>query len=295
MMNDDYKIKLEESAKMYNNILCMGLDPVVEHLPEEHREKGIAGFANYFREICTELKRREIAPAAFKPNLGFYTKHDDLIHGNFEGSVTLGRTITLANFFFPHVPLILDSKRGDITTSSANYINGDLKICDSVTLHSYMGSDTIEPMKSHPKKGAYVLVRTSNPSSNQIQNLGEGEVYKSAAQLVENWSTKNNSSFINENLGMVIGATQRDELEEIVKLHPDIPLLIPGVGSQGGSATDVMKILKEKAINFYHHRFNSSSGITHPWAKKKEQAPSNPVKVAVDRIEEYIRACKDYF
>lgn len=289
-----FKEKLEESAKKYNNILCMGLDPVVEQMPEQFRKNGISGFSEYFARICEKMKERNVTPAAFKPNLGFYTVHDNPFEEDFSGSTTLGEVVRICAQEFEDVPVILDSKRGDINKSNANYIKQDLKISDALTLHSYLGTDSITPMKEFARNGAYILVRTSNPSGHQVQNLGEGEVYKNVARLVQSWSDKRFSSLINENIGMVVGATQPKELEFIVENFPRTPLLIPGVGSQGGSAQDILEILRDYSENIYHHRFNSSSGITHPWAKQKEDAPSNAVEIAVDKIEEYIGICKPY-
>lgn len=111
---------LKASAAEAGNIVCMGLDPVVDALPAPEKDV-TARIADYFEQIFTAMKAKDLRVAAFKPNLGYYAKLDRPLEGSFAGSLALAKTIRLIREIFPGVPVILDAKRGDIATSSKNY------------------------------------------------------------------------------------------------------------------------------------------------------------------------------
>jgi len=181
--------------------------------------------------------------------------------------------------FFPGIPIILDSKRGDIARSSLNYANEAFLTwgSDAVTVAPYMGSDSVMPFIDHSplEKGVYILNRTSNPGGKDLQNLevhlGEASspLYREVAKQIISYNNDRGS------VGAVVGATNMDELKDIASLYAQrsVPLLVPGVGSQGGSAPSVMAALRESGYPVKLARINSSSALTHPW--KKGEAPED--------------------
>ena len=217
--------------------------------------------------------------SAFKPNIGYYVINDRPRDENFEGSMALADVLDMLSSFFPSVPVILDSKRGDIAKSSLNYAIEafDSWQADAVTVSPYMGDDSVLPF-AFENKGVYILNRTSNPGGKTLQNMLaidriEGHehypFYIAVAHLIASWANEH------EGIGAVVGATNMDELKDIVRYYAGkvVPVLIPGVGSQGGSAEAVMDALRQADYDVRLARINSSSGLTHPW--KKGPAPED--------------------
>ncbi len=269
---------LRESAKNSGNIVCIGLDPVLSVLPESE-EPTRARLSAYFAEIFHRMRLEGISPAAFKPNIGYYSSLDNPREEDFQGSLALADILDLLENFFPGVPVILDSKRGDIARSSGNYAKEafDCWKTDAVTVSPYMGTDSVMPF-AYEGKGIYVLNRTSNPGAVDLQNIvtmdavDEKDLYPmyiAVAHRIAYWATEHSG------IGAVVGATSMKELGEIASYYAgkDIPMLIPGVGSQGGSAADVIAALKSSGYDLSLARINSSSGLTHPW--KKGAAPED--------------------
>ena len=271
-----YIDRLRQSAKDAGNIVCMGLDPVISVLPQSEspvRER----LSQYFAEIFHRMRLEGVSPAAFKPNLGYYASLDNPREEDFQGSLALADILDLLENFFPGVPVILDSKRGDIARSSGNYAKEAFECwkADAVTVSPYMGTDSVIPF-AYEDKGVYILNRTSNPGAADLQNITSIDavdekdlypMYIAVAQRIAHWAADH------PGIGAVVGATSMKELGEISAYYAgkDIPLLIPGVGSQGGSAADVMSALKAAGYELQLARINSSSGLTHPW--KKGAAP----------------------
>ena len=268
----NYLELLKQSAENAGNILCMGLDPVMDALPRG--EKGVTRrITNYFEEIFGEMKKRGIRVAAFKPNLGYYAQLDRPMEGKFDGSLALAETIRMIRDLFPDTLVILDSKRGDIATSSLNYAKEAFNVwtADCVTVSPYMGTDSVMPF-AFEDRGMYILNRTSNPGGKDLQNKIEqsGEpFYLTVAEAIAMWHGEHSG------IGAVVGATNLKEFEDISAYYADknVPLLIPGVGSQGGTAPEVMALMKKVGYPLYLARINSSSGLTHPW--KKGPAPED--------------------
>ncbi|MBO8468958.1 MAG: orotidine-5'-phosphate decarboxylase [Spirochaetes bacterium] len=287
-----YNELLRKSAKESGNIVCMGLDPVLSVLPAS--DKSIRDrLASYFGTIFKKMNEEGISPAAFKPNLGYYSSLDRPREGSFEGSLALGDILALLDEYFPSVPVILDSKRGDIARSSGNYAEEAFSAwnADAVTVSPYMGKDSVMPF-AYEGKGIYVLNRTSNPGAADLQNIlvvdavDEKELYPlylAVAHRIARWSEEH------EGIGAVVGATNMKELHDIASYYSDrdIPMLIPGVGSQGGSASDVMAALKDSGYPAELARINSSSGLTHPW--KKGTAPENWLSLVIDAVKSLIK------
>ena len=267
---------LKNSALEAGNIVCMGLDPILSTLPWE--EKGTRErIADYFAIIFRRMRLEGSIPAAFKPNIGYYSSLDNPREGDFSGSLALVDVLDLLETYFPGIPVILDSKRGDIARSSGNYATEafDCWKADAVTVSPYMGTDSVMPF-AYENKGIYVLDRTSNPGAKDLQGLStmdkfdEHELYPlyiATAHKIVDWASEH------KGIGAVVGATSPDELEEIAAYYAgkDIPMLIPGVGSQGGSAGEVISRMKRAGYSLELARINSSSGLTHPW--KKGPAP----------------------
>jgi len=272
-----YQTLLAESAQKTGNIACMGLDPIVESLPVSSGNIR-SDLNSFFQQLFRRMSLAGLVPAAFKPNLGYYQCLDHPRDEDFSGSSALADVLDMLESFFPGIPVILDSKRGDIARSSMNYAKEAFEVwqSDAVTVAPYMGSDSVEPFISFPEKGAYLLNRTSNPGGRDLQNLlvvneekREHPLYLEVASQIAAYNQKTGS------VGAVVGATNLQELEDIAAFYHDqsVPLLIPGVGSQGGSASEVMTILKKAGYPVELARINSSSALTHPW--KNNPAPED--------------------
>ena len=199
---------------------------------------------------------------------------------------------------FPDSPIILDSKRGDIARSSLNYAIEafDVWKADCTTVSPYMGSDSIEPFikERYATKGIYLLNRTSNKGAKDFQNLNVLEAVDSSKYPLFLSISKKISSYMKEgySVGAVVGATGLEELKTIASFFTKavsggVPLLIPGVGSQGGSANEVISILKECDYDMSLVRINSSSALTHPW--KSKDVPSDYIEQCLKNIENLLK------
>ncbi len=278
--------KLKNSAKKSENCACMGIDPIFTDLRR---------IGDFFDGLFASMKKNGLIPSAFKPNLGFFSCMDRPLDGDFGGSRALASVLKLIGDSFPGIPVILDSKRGDIARSSLNYAKEAFEAwnADMVTISPYMGEDSVMPF-AFAGKGAYILVRTSNPGGRDLQNLlmkdSSDMLFESVASNVIGYNdkAKNNHSVF----GAVLGATNLGELKAAASLFSshDVPLLIPGVGSQGGSATDVMKCLKEAGYPAPLARINSSSKLTHPW--KSEDVPADGISQCLRNIESLLEECR---
>ncbi|MFH1545051.1 MAG: orotidine-5'-phosphate decarboxylase [archaeon] len=276
---------LKKSAEENRNIVCMGIDPVIEKIEKVAKGKNIEErLFNFYSEIIEEAKKEGVLPATVKPNYAFFAQY------GFEGMKALKKLIE--KFKEEGVPVIFDGKRADIGKSSAAYARElfDFWEADSITVNPFMGSDSVEPFIKYCEekgKGVHLLNRTSNPGAKDFQNLMvEGKpLYLKVSEKVIEWSENAKG-----NLGVVIGATSLDELKEIAKFFVDsgkeIPLLIPGVGAQGGSAREVTEALKKNNYDLSLVRINSSSGINYAFEKKDSKDFSGE---AVKALKELIK------
>ncbi len=292
-----YKELLKKSAQERGNCACLGLDPVQNALPYNSGHIG-EDLKRFFSELFAQMVQRDLIPAAFKPNIGYYTLFDKPREGFFAGSQALGELFNLLEEHFPGIPVILDSKRGDIALSSANYCSEafDLYRSAAVTVSPYMGSDSVAPFgeRSVEGKGFYLLNRTSNPGAKDLQGLvvvdqvDEKELYPLYMAVAHRIGHYNHEW---GNVGAVVGATNLRELEELAAYYAyrEIPLLIPGVQSQGGSAAETLNILQKVDYPLFLARINSSSGITHPW--KGGSVPSDWVAVSMTKLANLIEEC----
>jgi orotidine-5'-phosphate decarboxylase len=225
-------------------LLCVGLDPEWERLPASLQAEGAgtgagagAGTDEGTDEEAIFAFTSAIADAtadlvcAFKPNVAFYEAH------GVAGLRALTRLVAHIHAQHPAVPVLLDAKRGDMGNTSRAYARAVFNVlgADAVTLHPYLGRDGIEPFLGYADRGAFILCRTSNPGSGELQSLrvhGEGgaeePLYLAVARLVaEGWNTRGNC-------GLVVGATYPDELRLVREAAGHLPILVPGIGAQGG-------------------------------------------------------------
>jgi orotidine-5'-phosphate decarboxylase len=221
-----WKEKLENALIAKGSLLCVGLDTDMERF----KDSGLDQFG-INREVIDSTA--EYA-AAYKLNAAFYECE------GIEGARALERTFDHLRRNHPDVLTIYDAKRGDIGNTSKAYAKAafDVLGADSITLNGYMGKDAITPFQEFADKLCFVLCRTSNRSSGEVQDIKapNNPFYMEMAKLVSSWNERGN-------LGLVVGATYPEELGRIRQLvGPDMPILVPGVGSQGGDLKKVLEL-----------------------------------------------------
>ena len=214
MAQESFFARITARAEDAGSLLCVGLDPHTEFLTTPS--------ATSARDFC--LKLIEITAnlaCAFKPNSAFFEAFGA------PGWATLGDVIAAVP---DDIPVILDAKRGDIASTSRQYARAVFQQlgADAVTVSPYMGHDSIEPFLEDPARGAFLLCKTSNPDSAEVQMLGADAepVYLSVARLAERWNKRNN-------VGLVVGATDPAAISKVREVVPDLWILAPGVGPQG--------------------------------------------------------------
>jgi uridine monophosphate synthetase len=211
-----------------SSLLCVGLDPHINDLPHPTAEAAL--------EYCVNLVRKTARyAAAFKPNAAFFEVFGapgwaalkELVSAIQDESDRMGSRI----------PVILDAKRGDIASTAQAYAHSAFKLLgvDAITLNPYLGRDSLEPFLSVPERGVFLLCKTSNPGSADLQDLpvSGGTLYEHVARLAQEWNTANN-------IGLVVGATQMQALQRVRQIAPDLWFLVPGVGAQGGDLESVL-------------------------------------------------------
>ncbi|MBG7617050.1 MAG: orotidine-5'-phosphate decarboxylase [Chloroflexi bacterium] len=249
--------KLEKAAAKNNSRLCIGLDPHPDKMP-----KGVtvAQFNRGIIEATSDLV------CAYKPNLAFYEALGA------EGYAALKDTISAIP---PGIPAIADAKRGDIGSTAAAYAKSIFEElgCSGVTVNPYMGYDSLKPFLDYKEKGVFILCRTSNPGSEDFQTLKlEGEENRSLYQLVAHKASKEWN--VNGNIGLVVGATYPQEIKLLRQRYPDLPLLIPGVGAQGGDLEAVVRYGADSRgggiiINSSRQILYASNEKDFAWAARK--------------------------
>ena len=213
----NFNEKLTNIAQKNKSLLCIGLDPDPELMPGK---VGIFKFNKAIIDATFDLV------CAYKLNLAFYEALGD------EGLDALKRTI---NYIPSNIPVIGDAKRGDIGNTAKAYARAifDNFNFDATTVNPYLGFDSIDPFIQYRDKGVFILCRTSNAGAVDFQAL-RCEVGKGYRLLFELVAFKASQWNIYGNIGLVVGATYPEELRLIRQSHPDMPLLIPGIGAQGG-------------------------------------------------------------
>lgn len=220
---DRVQIAMEKN----NSLVCVGLDPSPERFPASIQEKDQAIFE--FNKAIIDATADVVC--SYKPQAAYYHAHS--------AEDQLALTIDYIRTNYPDIPVILDSKRGDIGSTASQYAIEAFNRyqADAVTVNPYMGIDTIEPFTRYASKGVVVLCRTSNPGAAAIQDLmvGDKKLYEVIAGMCQNdWND-------NDNIMLVVGATNPTELKRIRELTGDMTFLVPGLGAQGGDVEATVK------------------------------------------------------
>ncbi|ARU03400.1 orotidine-5'-phosphate decarboxylase [Comamonas serinivorans] len=223
--------KLRAAERANASLLCVGLDPDPARFPA-----GVTRDAQGIYDFCARIVEATADLAiAFKPQIAYFAAHG--------AEPQLERLMEHMRAVAPKVPVILDAKRGDIGSTAEQYAKEAFVRyrADAVTLSPFMGFDSVQPYLKYEGKGAFLLCRTSNAGGSDLQARhladvpGQPLVYEHIAHLAQTtWNS-------NGQLGLVVGATYPNEIERVRALAPDVPLLIPGVGAQGGDAVATVK------------------------------------------------------
>jgi orotidine-5'-phosphate decarboxylase len=223
--------QLQGAERQNGSLLCVGLDPEPSKFPA-----GMKGDASKIYDFCAQIVDATADLAiSFKPQIAYFAAY--------RAEDQLEKLMEHMRRNAPHVPVILDAKRGDIGSTAEQYAKEAFERygADAVTLSPFMGFDSVQPYLKYHGKGAFLLCRTSNPGGDDLQNQrlasvdGQPLMYEHIAKLAQGpWN-------LNGQLGLVVGATYPAEIERVRSLAPTLPLLIPGVGAQGGDAVATIK------------------------------------------------------
>ena len=222
---------LRHAERQNRSLLCVGLDPDPARFPAHLKND-----ATRIYDFCAAIVEATADTAiAFKPQIAYFAAH--------RAEAQLERLMAHMRRVAPQVPVILDAKRGDIGSTAQQYAIEAFERygADAVTLSPFMGFDSVQPYLQYHGKGAFLLCRTSNPGGDDLQNQrlasieGQPLLYEHVARLAQGpWN-------LNGQLGLVVGATYPAEIERVRAIAPTLPLLIPGVGAQGGDAVATVK------------------------------------------------------
>jgi orotidine-5'-phosphate decarboxylase len=212
--------KLLAASRRNKSWLCVGLDPDPALMPKV----GLLEFNKSIIDVTADLV------CAYKPNLAFYEAL------GINGLELLQKTI---EHIPGHIPIIGDGKRGDIGNTAKAYAKALFVTLgfDAATVSPYLGFDSIEPFIEYEDKGVFILCRTSNPGAVDFQSAVDAQgrpLYEAVARKAREWNVRGN-------IGLVVGATYPEELKSIRQLCPDMPLLMPGIGAQGGDLAATVK------------------------------------------------------
>jgi orotidine-5'-phosphate decarboxylase len=221
--------RLQGSWARNDSLVCVGLDPEIERFPQH-----VAAHASpIFQFNKAIIDATADLVCAYKPQFAHYAAY--------EAEDQLQRTIEYIHETYPDVPVILDSKRGDVGNTAERYANEAFERygADAVTVNPYLGGDSLEPFLKHADRGVIILCRTSNPGARDLQDLtvdaAGRRLYHVVADLAaQQWNTRGNCL-------LVVGATYPQELAEVRRIVGDMPLLVPGVGAQGGDVAAAVR------------------------------------------------------
>jgi orotidine-5'-phosphate decarboxylase len=245
--------KLSAAWSANNSLLCVGLDPDVTKFPAhlQGQPQSIFAFCKAIIDATADTA------CAFKPQIAYFAA--------LRAEDQLEAICAYLRKTFPAIPIVLDAKRGDIGATAEQYAREAFERygADAVTVNPYMGFDSIAPYLEWKDRGVIILCRTSNPGGSDLQFLNaDGKpIYQHVAQLVaDKWNT-------NGQCGLVVGATFPDELAQVRRIVGDMPLLVPGIGAQGG---DIQATVNAgRTANGTGMMINSSRAILY--AKRDEK------------------------
>ncbi|ELY45845.1 orotidine-5'-phosphate decarboxylase [Natronorubrum tibetense] len=244
--------RLHDRIRTVDSVVSVGLDPDLSRIPDHLREHDLPRWA-FNRRIIDATHEHA---AVYKPNAAFYEDSD--------GWRALRETIAYAHG--KNVPVLLDAKRADIGNTTRQYAQL-LETADAITVNPYMGRDSLQPFLADEESGVFILCRTSNPGGADLQDLEleTGEpLYERVAALADLWNE-------NDNVGLVVGATKPQELEELREQVPDLPFLVPGIGAQGGDAEAAVEFGLANGVGLV----NSSRGIIFAGEDSEAQSASD--------------------
>jgi orotidine-5'-phosphate decarboxylase len=221
-----FREQLQSAWARNNSLVCVGLDPELEKFPAQFAGQSAAIFQ--FNRAIIDATADLVC--AYKPQFAHYAAY--------EAEDQLERTIEYIHQQHPGIPVILDSKRGDVGNTAQRYALEAFERygADAVTVNPYLGTDSLEPFLAYADKGVIVLCRTSNPGAGDLQDLETGgrKLFEVVAQLAASrWNSRGNCA-------LVVGATYPRELAQVRALTGDMPFLVPGVGAQGGDVQAVV-------------------------------------------------------
>ncbi|MBU0687816.1 MAG: orotidine-5'-phosphate decarboxylase [Candidatus Margulisbacteria bacterium] len=269
----NFNQKLDHASAANNSLLCIGLDIDMSKIPKFllNQEDPIFLFNKAIIDQTRDLV------CAYKPNIAFYE-----MHGTY-GMESLKRTI---EYIPKSIPVILDAKRGDIGHTAAAYAKAifELYKADATTVNPYLGPESVLPFAEYRDKGIFVLCLTSNQGARvlQIHGIERGDIplYKKVVKYALIWQQQY------KNIGLVVGATKPQELKEIRGMVKDMPILIPGVGAQGGSVKECATVGTDK--NGGRAIINSSRGIIYADSTENfAKAAREKAKALKDEINSY--------
>lgn len=277
--------ELLEARWEEGKFVCVGLDPDMTKIPQSVKDAN-HNVADIFVNFCANIIEvtKDIV-CAYKPNSAFYERHGG------EGMKALRRTIDYIHRVAPDVPAVLDAKRGDIDNTNLGYVHSAFEEleADAVTVHPYLGSQALKPFLDQKDKGIIVLCRTSNKGAGEFQDLsvqadwapdGTMPLYQYVAMKVaKDWDE-------NENCAVVVGATCPEELKIVRDIVGDMPILIPGIGAQGGDLEKTVHAGKDSCGSGMI--INSSRGII--FASNGEDFDEAARREAL-KLHEQIKAC----
>ena len=219
--------RLRAASETTQSLLCVGLDPDPARMP-------VADAAEFNRAIVSATAD---LVCAFKPNLAFYEAL------GLPGFKALEKTVQHIRAAAPHAIIIGDCKRGDIDSSAAAYATAmfDVWGFDAVTVNPWGGMDTVEPWLTNPEQGAFIWCRGSNRGAADLQDLPVDGVGNLTQPVYLRLARRSQQRASQGNLGLVIGATAPQQLADVRSICPDLPLLIPGIGAQGGDLADSVR------------------------------------------------------
>ena len=219
--------QLQQAWDSNNSLVCVGLDPEIERFPAQVLDQPSPVFQ--FNKAIIDATADLVC--AYKPQFAHYAAY--------EAEDQLERTIDYIQSTYPAIPVILDSKRGDVGNTAERYAIEAFERyhADAVTVNPYLGGDSLEPFLKYEDKGVIVLCRTSNPGAGDLQDLqiGGRRLFHTVAELAaRRWNTRGNCM-------LVVGATYPRELAEVREITGNMPFLVPGVGAQGGDVAQAVQ------------------------------------------------------
>ena len=262
--------RLASAARKNRSLVCVGLDPNPRLMPVDSVLE--------FNKLVVDATKDLVC--AYKPNLSFY---EALGYGGFKD---LAETVSYIRALAPEVVVIGDGKRGDVAHSNVGYARAlfDVWGFDAATVNAYAGGEALEPFFAYEDRGVFVWCRSSNPGAREFQDMGVGvdggemSLYEwMAKRACEEWNARGN-------VGLVVGATYPQELERVRALCPGMPILIPGVGAQGGALEDSVRLGLDSGD--FNVLISSSRDVLYPSMEGRDhgQAVRSAVSTLRDRI-----------